>query len=55
VVKLVALVVFVFVIVPMILNGVPERIAEVTRPQPSSPPPAAVPVPPEQSPSQPPG
>jgi hypothetical protein len=55
VVKLVALVVFVFVIVPMILNGIPERIAEVTRPQPSSPPAATVPVPPEQAPSQAPG
>jgi hypothetical protein len=55
VVKLVALVVFVFVIVPMILNGIPERIAEVTRPQPASPPAATLPVPPEQAPPQPSG
>jgi hypothetical protein len=55
VVKLIAAVVFVFVVVPMILNGIPERIAEVTRPQPSAPPVAAVPVPPEQGPSQPSG
>ena len=55
VVKLVALVVFVFVIVPMILNGIPERIAEVTPPQPSSSPAAAVPVSPEQAPPPPSG
>jgi hypothetical protein len=55
VVKLVALVVFVFVIVPMILNGIPERMAEVTPPQPSSPPAAAVPVSPEQAPPPPSG
>ena len=55
VVKLVALLVFVLVIVPMVLNGVPERIREVTRPQPSSPPAAVVPVPPEQAPSRPAG
>lgn len=55
VVKLVALVVFVLVVVPMILDGLPDRIADVTRPQPSSPPAAAVPVSPEQAPSQPSG
>ena len=49
VVKLVALLVFVFVIVPMLLNGMPDRISEVTRPQPTSPPAAEVP---EQAPPQ---
>ena len=55
VVKLIAAVVFVFVVVPMVLDGIPARIAEVTRPQPSIAPAAAVPVSPGQAPSQPSG
>lgn len=55
VVKLIVAVIFVFVIVPTILNSIPERIAEVTRTEPSPAPAATVPVSPEQAPSQPSG